>query len=192
MQAATDILTSSEIEELFKLRVCVARFGEMDLGGWWNTKGVLAKIGSSVFHRGFPATHFFAQTRVACAVAAARCSEVFAPPGCLTLWVLSPEIEDAIETLSQTWRRNAEDWDDFFSAVAEIDGLDLLGSLTAFGLIDDATVETVQKLRRSAEGKSVPLPGTGAPTPETFKLLAAAFSRGEKGKLAVPYIRATD
>jgi hypothetical protein len=61
--------------------------------------------------------------------------------------------------------------------------------LVKFELVDDQTVEAAKRLRRGAEGKGVALPGQGSPDRKTFMLLAAAFSRGEKGKLAVPYIR---
>jgi hypothetical protein len=37
-----------DLNRLLKLRVLVARFGEMDLARWWNTKGRLGKFGASV------------------------------------------------------------------------------------------------------------------------------------------------
>jgi hypothetical protein len=37
-----------------KLRLVVARVGEMDLARWWNTQGQLGALGSSVLQRGFP------------------------------------------------------------------------------------------------------------------------------------------
>jgi hypothetical protein len=92
---------------LTKLRVVVARFGEMDGAGWWNTRGILGRIGKAGLTRGFPATHFFAQARVAFTVAAARCKEVFSPPACYTLWVLPPEIEEAVDSHWQSWCREA-------------------------------------------------------------------------------------
>lgn len=186
------IISPNDVELLLKLRLCVARFGEMDRAGWWNTKGVLANIGKSVFTRGFPATHFFAQGRVVCAVAAARCREVFSPPGCFTLWNLPPEIEDRLDSSWQGWCRDAENWEPFFSNLTQISGDDLLVELARLGLVDDATVEAAKSLRRGAEGKGVALPGSGYPEKEILMLLAAAFSRGEKGKLAVPYIRSPD
>ena len=161
----------------------------MDLAGWWNTKGVLSNIGQSVFSRGFPATHFFAQGRVACAVAADRCREIFSPPGTSTLWNMPPKIEDMIDSSWQEWCRNAGDFEPFFSAIAKMNGNDLLDELVKFELVDDQTVEAAKGLRRGAEGKGVALPGQGSPDRKTVMLLAAAFSRGEKGKLAVPYIR---
>jgi hypothetical protein len=61
--------------------------------------------------------------------------------------------------------------------------------LRQLDLIDDATVAATSGLKRSAEGKAVALPGTGSPDRPTLMLLAAAFSKGERQALAVPYIR---
>ena len=38
---------SIDLDRLLKLRLLVARFGEMDLAKWWNTKGQLGKLGSA-------------------------------------------------------------------------------------------------------------------------------------------------
>lgn len=179
-------------EHLLKLRLCVARFGEMDLAGWWNTKGVLANIGKSVFSRGFPSTSFFAQSRVACAVATTRCQEVFSPPGCFTLWSLTPEIEGRIESSWQEWCGDSDSWAPFFSSLAAIVGKDLLEDLTQLELINNETIQAVKSLRRGAEGKGVALPGHGSPDCNSLMLMAAGFARGEKGKLAVPYLRSDD
>lgn len=161
----------------------------MDGAGWWNTKGILGMQGKSVLTRGFPKTHLFAQSRIACAVATARCNSIFAPPGCLTLWNLPAEIEDQVATAWPTWCRNPDLWVPFFDSLAGRNTGDLLQHLLDLDLIDSKTVGAVAPLKRSAEGKSVPLPGTGKPSLPTLMLLAAAFSKGEKLKPAVPYIR---
>jgi len=82
------------LDLLLRLRLVIARLGEMDCAGWWNTRGLLGTNGTFVFRRSFPNTHFFAQARVAFAVARSRCQEVFAPPNCATLWNLPAEIEE--------------------------------------------------------------------------------------------------
>ena len=79
------VATSIDLDRLFRLRLVVARVGEMDLARWWNTRGMLGRHGAMALKRGFPATHYFAQARVVFAVARARCQELFAPPGCMTL-----------------------------------------------------------------------------------------------------------
>ena len=53
-------------------------------------------------------------------------------------------------------------------------------------------LDAVSKLRRSAEGRAVPLPGVHTVTDALINQLAAGFSRGEPGKLAVPYARTED
>src|SRR5262245_1305895 len=103
---------------LMKLRVAIARCGEMDLGKWWNTNGQLGSYGSRVLKRGFPRTHNFAQARAVSAVAAHRCAQVFDPPGSLTLWHLTDPIEDAFETCWEGWLDEADKWGAFFEQVA--------------------------------------------------------------------------
>ncbi|UCG07352.1 MAG: BrxE family protein [Desulfobacterales bacterium] len=60
------------LERLLKLRLTVARFGEMDCARWWNTQGILGKFGALALTRGFPKTHRFAQAKIAFSVAAHR------------------------------------------------------------------------------------------------------------------------
>jgi hypothetical protein len=178
-----------DLSHIIKLRLAVARFGEMDGAGWWNTQGVLGKAGQSVLSRGFPATHWFTQGRIVCSVATARCTAVFAPPGCLTLWHLPAEIEDELSNQWPVWCRNAGEWSAFFQDLVPRFSGDLVQHLSDLRLIDANTVDAAKGLRRSAEGKAVPLPGTGKAETPTLMLLAAAFAKGEKQKLAVPYIR---
>ena len=83
-----------DFDRLLKLRLVVARFGEMDLAKWWNTRGQLGRLGTAAIRRGFPRTHYFAQARSVFAVAAHRCREIFDPPDSVTLWRL-PETIDA-------------------------------------------------------------------------------------------------
>jgi hypothetical protein len=75
-----------DLEKLLKLRLVVARFGEMDKARWWNTRGQLGRLGTTAVRRGFPRTHHFAQARAVFAVAAHRCREVFDADGVVTLW----------------------------------------------------------------------------------------------------------
>jgi len=174
---------------LLKLRLTVARHGEMDAAGWWNTKGILGRHGSLVLKRGFPTTHYFVQARIAFAVARSRCHELFDPPGCMTLWHLPAEVEDQFEEHWQEWVDQGDEWVPFFARLAQSGNSDLLSELSGFGLLNQDQAEAVGKLRRSAEGRSVPLPGTHQPTDEIVTLLAAGFARGERGSPAIPYAR---
>jgi hypothetical protein len=72
----SDDETELDYEWLLKLRVAVARCGEMDLSRWWNVSRQLAPAGASVLKRGFPRTHYFAQARSVMAIAAHRCNEL--------------------------------------------------------------------------------------------------------------------
>lgn len=181
--------TQIDLERLLKLRLIVGRFGEMDLHRWWNCRSVLGRQGEFVFSRGFPATHGFARAHVVFAIARARCNELFSPPGCMTLWNLPAELEDQFEDRWQGWLDQAEAWAPFFQKLAGMAGEDLLQALFDFELITPAHRDAVSKLRRSAEGRAVPLPGVFCPDDETLLMLAAGFARSEPGKPAIPYAR---
>ena len=86
-----------DFDRLLKLRLVVARVGEMDLAKWWNTNGQLGRLGAAAIRRGFPRTHYFAQARSVFAVAAHRCREVFDPPHSVTLWQLPEAVEEEFE-----------------------------------------------------------------------------------------------
>jgi hypothetical protein len=139
--------------------------------------------------RGFPSTHYFAQARVVFAVAQHRCAELFDPPGCMTLWHLPPELEDQFEERWQTWLDDAEQWTPFFEDLAGLQGDDLLDALKRFDLLSPEQFESARKLRRSLDGRAVPIPGTHLPGDDVITLLAAGFARGEPGHPAIPYAR---
>ncbi len=87
-----------DIDRLLKLRLLVARFGEMDQARWWNTRGVLGRLGEMALRRGFSKTHLFAQARLVFAVASHRCRDVYDPPQSMTLWSLPATVEDRFES----------------------------------------------------------------------------------------------
>jgi hypothetical protein len=192
---------SIEFDRLLKLRLVVARYGEMDGARWWNTNGVLGRKGGLLMSRGFPKTHRFAQARLVFEVAKARSAERFpVVPGCITLWDLPADVEEAFDARWATWIDNSEAWDGFFDGLESLES-DLLSMLRERSLLDSQQEQEVSRMRRSAEGRSVPLPGArhsqvlgGLTTSqrsddETVTLLAAGFARGEQGKLAIPYAR---
>jgi len=178
-----------DLDRLFKLRLVVARHGEMDAARWWNTQGVLGRRGSIVLKRGFPTTYAFAQARIVFEVARSRCRELFDPPGCMTLWGLPAEVEDQFAEHWQGWLDEGEKWAPLFDTLANYNGDDLLKVLARLELITPSQLEAVGKLRRSAENRAVPLPGTHQPTDDVVTLLAAGFARGEPGNPAIPYAR---
>ena len=181
--------TDLDLDRLLKLRLVVARFGEMDLAKWWNTKGQLGRLGAAALRRGFPRTHRFAQARSVFAVAAHRCTEVFEPPGCVTLWRLPEAVEEAFDARWEHWLDNAGEWTGFFEKLESLSGSDLTELLRAFELVEGRDIEAYGKLRRSAEGRAVPLPGIFSGTDADVALLGLGFARGEPSALAVPYAR---
>lgn len=181
-----------DLDRLLKLRLVVARFGEMDRARWWNTRGQLATSGAAALRRGFPRTHLFAQARSVFAVAAHRCDEVFDPPDGVTLWRLPEAIEEEFDARWEHWLDASEAWTPFFAALAALSGTDLAVILRGLDLVTDRDVEESAKLRRSAEGRAVLLPGEFQASEAGLALLALGFSRGEPGAVAVPYARRAD
>src|SRR5260370_39819355 len=118
-----------DLDRLLKLRLVVARFGEMDIARWWNTNGQVGRLGASALRRGFPRTHRFAQARSVFAVAAERCAELFDPPGCVTLWRLPEAIEEEFDSRWETWLDAASEWEPFFVKLEVLQRTDLLGAL---------------------------------------------------------------
>lgn len=175
-----------DLDQLLRLRLVVARVGEMDLAKWWNTSGQLGALGTSVLSRGFPRTHHFAQARSVFAVAAHRCSEVYDPPGTVTLWNLPAEMEDEFELCWEQWLDDAAAWAAFFKEL-ETCSPTVESELLRLQLATDAHVDRVAKLRRSAEQRAVAVPGTFTGSTDDLATLALAFGRGDVGALAVPY-----
>ena len=182
-------VSSVNLDRLLRLRVIVARIGEMDLAQWWNTKGQLGALGAAALRRGFPRTHRFAAARSVFQVAAHRCEQLFNPPGCVTLWRLSEVVEDEFDARWEHWLDHHSDWEEFFAQVAAVSEPDLLHALDTFGLLVAADLDRLGRLRRSAEGKAVPLPGLFDGGNDDVTLLALGFARGEVGAPAVPYMR---
>lgn len=184
--------TAIDLDRLLKLRLVVARFGEMDLAKWWNTKGQLGKLGAAALRRGFPRTHYFAQARSVFAVAAHRCGEVFEPPNCVTLWRLPETVEEEFDARWEHWLDNAGEWTPFFQRLETLEGTDLAATLRSFEIVNDRDLEGFSRLRRSAEGRAVPLPGIFFGTNDEVALLALGFARSDPSALAVPYARRGD
>lgn len=178
-----------DFEHLFKLRLAVARVGEMDNARWWNTKGMLGRLGGLALKRGFPKTHRFAQARVVFAVAAARCREIFDPPNCITLWNLPAGIEAQFDAYWATWPGQGDRWAGLFLRLEAVQGTDLLSVVQDLELASPEEIEQARRLKRAAEGHAVPIPGVHSPNDQLLAQLALGFSRGEPGNPAIPYAR---
>lgn len=109
----------------------------------------------------------------------------------MTLWNLPAALEDQFDARWARWLEERHVWTDFFSSI-ERPPADLLETMQALDLVGAEGLEIASKLRRSAEGRAVPLPGVLAVSDTLITQLAAGFSRGEPGKLALPYARMDD
>jgi hypothetical protein len=181
-----------DLDLLLKLRLMVARFGEMDVAKWWNTKGQLGPLGAAALRRGFPRTHRFAQARSVFAVAAHRSIEVFELAGSVTLWRLPERLEEEFETRWEYWLDHASDWNAFFESLEKLGPPDLVEALASRDLVNASDVGAFTRLKRSAEGRAVGLPGRFEGSNHDLKMLALGFGRGDVGALAVPYMRRRD
>jgi hypothetical protein len=181
--------TTLNFNRLLRLRLIVARVGEMDLAKWWNSRGQLGRLGTAAVRRGFPRTHYFAQARSVFAVAAHRCREVFNPPESVTLWQLPETVEEEFESRWERWLDQADEWRPFFQELENLKQNDLKITLQSFNLVTSEEAEFFSRLRRSAEGRGVPLPAPFTGADQDVALLALGFARSEPGALAVPYAR---
>ena len=178
-----------DLEWLLRVRVVVARCGEMDAMKWWNTNGQLGPLGAKVIQRGFPRTHYFAQARSVFAVAASRCEQVFDPPNSVTLWRLPEDVEEAFDARWESWLDDADAWKPFFASVERLKDFEIVSALKALSLVDDADVQAIGKLKADVGGKGVRVAATFELGRAAMCLLALGFSKSTKSDLVVPYAR---
>jgi len=182
-------MSAIDLDNLLRTRLVVARVGEMDLARWWDTKGMLGKTGRLAVSRGLPKTHRFAQARSVFAVARARCREVYSPPDGVTLWDLPAEIESAFDERWPLWIENQTDWQSFFDSLEAISADDLLVAFAHVAPIPPAALDATKRMKRAADQKAVPLGEVPSVTDEVVSQLAAGFSKGETGRVAVPFAK---
>lgn len=168
----------------------VARFGEMDLGRWWNTTQ-LGADGAQVLKRGFPRTHFFAQARSVFAVASHRSDERLDPLGdvaatSVTLWRLPADLEEEFDARWEDWLDNAEEWTDLFVRIQKPQG-DLVNSLLAEGAVSAVDVNAHSRLARHVNGPRVRIATAFSASDAEIAQLALGFAHGAAGELVVPY-----
>ena len=123
------------------------------------------------------------------AVAAHRCEQVFNPPGCVTLWRVPEVVEDELDARWEHWLDHKDGWENFFLRVEALTDTNLVAALDEFDLVGPTDLERFGRLKRSAEGKAVQLPGMFEGLNEDVALLALGFAKGEVGASAVPYMR---
>lgn len=108
---------------------------------------------------------------------------------CVTLWSLPEVVEEEFDAQWERWLDDPDEWEEFFRALETVQSTDLVAALRAFDLVTDGDVDRCSKLRRTAEGRAVPIPGIFSATSTAFALLALGFAHGEAGAPAVPYMR---
>jgi hypothetical protein len=178
-----------DLDRLLKLRLAVARCGEMDCGRWWNTEGQLGANGAAALRRGFPRTHHFAQARSVFAAASARCAEVFHLPGTHTLWWLGEAVEEAFDLQWERWLETASDWAPFFRELAQSRVSEANVLLTGLGIVTQSEVDAASAFQVDPSGRSVRLPDAPAGEHQVVALLALGFGKGKVGSLVVPYVQ---
>jgi hypothetical protein len=170
-----------------RLRVVIARCGEMDAMEWWNTEGQLGSFGARVLRRGFPRTHYFAQARSVFAVAAQRSTQVFDPKAAATLWRIGNEVDEAFDAQWEGWLDSADEWKPFFESVQALSNFDITCALTSLSLVDAGDIEAAQRLKVDGGAKGVLVPGPFDLGRNHVALLALGYAKGAQGELVVPY-----
>jgi len=87
----------------------------------------------------------------------------------------------------ERWLDQVDEWKPFFQRLESLQENDLKITLQSFGLLTGDESELFSRLRRSAEGRAVPLPAPFTSSNQDVASLALGFARGEPGSLAVPY-----
>ena len=98
-------------------------------------------------------------------------------------------MEEEFEAHWERWLDQADQWNSFFLELEALREIELKSVLQTFNLITDEDAELFSRLRRSAEGRAVPLPAPFTATNREVASLALGFARGAPGALAVPYAR---
>lgn len=184
-----DQQTEVDCEWLLKLRVAVARCGEMDLSRWWNTSKQLGPSGASVLQRGFPRTHQFAQARSVIAIASHRCEQLLSQTDAITLWRLPEAVEDRFESHWETWLDRHADWRPFFEAVAAIRNGDIVAATTELGLVTSDEVKALQAIQAEPQGRGLIIGKTFTGQRRQIALLALGFSVGRANDPVIPFVR---
>ena len=142
-------------DRLMRLRLVIARIGEMDCARWWNTKGQLGRMGAMTVGRGFPRTQRFARARSVFAVATERCRSHFDMPSARSLWKLPPKIEDEFDASWGDWLNDEASWRPLFERLEDWQGDDVLAALDAARLLPTGLSKKLSALRIDDNGRGV-------------------------------------
>jgi hypothetical protein len=184
----TTTIKDVDLEWLFKLRVVIARCGEMDLARWWNSNKQLGSAGASVLKRGFPRTHHFAQARCVTALAEQRCAQLLGHDRVFTLWRLPDAVEDGVEGHWDAWIDQASGWQLFFESVGALTDRDPSKVLHAFGLVTADEANAGASLKPNGKERGVSVAESFSGSRREIALLALGFAAGAVNDPVVPYI----
>jgi hypothetical protein len=121
-----------------------------------------------------------------------RYTQIFDPPGSVTLWRLTDPIEERLETVWEGWVDDAKSWRPFFERVATIRATDLSACLTDLDLVTADEVAATRSLKKSSDGRFMQMPDLFDGSRKSVAMLALAFGNGSPGNLMVPYARRAD
>lgn len=176
-----------DLDRLLKLRLVVARVGELGLAGWWGTKDVLGTMGAMAYRRGFPRSHNWAQAKVVFEVARARCQERFPDATAITLWSLPASVEEQFEHAWGQWVSDTATWPPFFDRLKEWQSSSLVEALKAFELWSkDMELAMTQAAPSGVSHSMGSIPGLNR---AAVDLLAVGFAFGQPGEPMIPFLR---
>ena len=182
-------LTDKEAHRVLVARLYIARLGESDVQGWWQTEGVLGSDGAYVGRRVLPLTHPTARVRMVLAVARHACGDRHPDPNARHLFNLGPAAEDVVDAMLAKRLSDETFWSKLLPCLEALERLaDVRQVLTASRVVREEDLHLVQALPFGPGGRSLPIP-VGQDPNETVRRLTAGFARSTHRKLIVPFLK---
>ena len=114
---------------------------------------------------------------------------MYNPPDGVTLWDLPAEVENAFDERWPVWLETQSSWQEFFGSLESMPGEDLLRAFEGICPLPATALDAAKRMKRAADQKAVPLGEVAAVTDDLVSQLAAGFSKGEPGRVAVPFAK---
>lgn len=178
----------SELDQILRLRLVVARLGESDLLSWWNSR-YLGRAGQSILRPQFPRTLRLAQARSAFLVATERCRSVVEREGCHTFWSLPAALEIALEGRLHRLSSPSAEWNAFFESLQGIGAITVFEAVQKLEILPPEMAESARPALPGGVSGAIELPGSMESSLGSVLALALGFDAGRKGELAVPCLR---
>lgn len=179
------------IDLVLRLRLIVARAGEKDSLGWWDSDA-LSPAGAYVLQRIFPRSASWARIGLAIEAATIRHKVMLESEPALSLFTLRAEWEHRVFAYLERLRRERQavpipgaihSSSELAELLRESGGLrpDEFPAPEPEGLFEPQVLQ-VGQIQNQA-------PPSAQEVLRLAKLLAASYTKGDKGRLLVPYIR---